>query len=96
MNRKEKSNLIVPRGLTNLVNPNDIEIVGYGRVFKSDLKEVGEEYNIYTDNHVSLSVNCFNASKEYIQERGLQDKDKIAFVEYPLNGRKIIDIIKRK
>lgn len=83
----------IPKELTNLVLEKDVKILGTG-YFILDKKSKGEKYELWRKYDFLAFIIALKVSKEYIEQRNLKGSDKIAFVEYPLNGKQTLDIFK--
>ena len=87
-------NIKFPKELTGLVNPKEVNVLCHGNIYGAEEKESGKEFLIYREHNLIQLTNCFNVSKEYASQRELSAGDQIVFVEYSLNGRKMVDIFK--
>ena len=92
---KETKNVQFPKELTDLVKTEDLKFLGHGKVYgNSDENNNGKEYLLHRDINFMQSVLALIVPKEYIEQRNLKAGDEIAFVEYPIFGRRTLDIFK--
>jgi hypothetical protein len=85
--------IIIPKGLQDKINEESLKITGYGIVSRED--NYRKDYQLMKNNNSLVSRVFLNVSKEYLEERGLEDNDKIVFVEYTFNNIRMIDAFKR-
>lgn len=85
-----------PKELEGIVEKKDIKYFARGEVVKREYEENGEKKDSYILSVKAdiWDVRVLTVSEEFVKQRNLKDGDKIAYVEYSLGNRRMIDVFK--
>ena len=83
----------IPKELKRIVQ-DSVNVLFQGQIYENLGSSNKKRYEIYKGINVRDTIPFTSVSEEYIKQRGMKDRDKIFFVEYNLNGRKMLDIFK--
>ena len=90
----EEKKVIFPEELEGIVEKNSVNVLFQGQIYENLSSPDKKRYQIYKSINVRDTIPLTPASKKYIKQRNLKDKDKIVFVEYDLNGKQMFDVFK--